>query len=349
MTEKRRGVRLSDVAARANTSTKTASRVLNGDPRVSEETRGRVMAAIEELGYQVDVLARSLRTGVDETIAVVVPTIGDPFFASMIEEIERATFSLGIKLLVATNSRDPQEEEGVIHGLLARRVAGIIVTPYSADYSFLNTIATPIVFLDRRPAGRGAGAVRVDDEAWAYRAVKHLQTFGHRRIAIVADQVAIETSKLRVRGYRRALAETEAPIDAHYEALGCVHASDARAATHQLLARPEPPTAIFSARSETTVGVVKALHESNRRDVAVLSFGDFPMAEILEPAITVVDHSPVGLARRALERLRRRMDGAPDSAQDDILEMTLVERGSGEIVCPDVRIPVVSAPGGGAA
>ena len=90
----------------------------------------------------MDVLARSLRTGVDETIAVVVPTIGDPFFASMIEEIERAAFEGRIKVLVATNSRDPQEEQRVIDSLLARRVAGIIVTPFLADYSFLTAVRT---------------------------------------------------------------------------------------------------------------------------------------------------------------------------------------------------------------
>ena len=88
-------VRLADVAQRAGTSTKTASRVLNGDPRVADDTRRRVQDAMNELGYQVDVLARSLRTGVDETIAVVVPTIGDPFFASMIEEIQE-TLSPGL-------------------------------------------------------------------------------------------------------------------------------------------------------------------------------------------------------------------------------------------------------------
>lgn len=341
-TREKRGVRLADVAMRANTSTKTASRVLNGDPRVSEQTRARVMAAIDELGYQVDVLARSLRTGVDETIAVVVPTIGDPFFASMIEEIERATFSLGIKLLVATNSRDPQEEERVIHGLLARRVAGIIVTPYSADYSFLDTIPTPIVFLDRHPAGRSAGAVRVDDSSWAYRAVKHLHDHGHERVAIIADDEHIETSQLRLRGYRKARAEAHFEVDTDLEAMGCVHAADASVATRRLLALADPPTAIFSARSETTVGVVKALHEDDRRDVAVVSFGDFPMAEILNPAVTVVDHSPVGLARLALERLRRRMDGAPETDHDDVLTMSLIPRGSGEITFQPARVPATS-------
>jgi LacI family transcriptional regulator len=346
---KKRVVRLADVARRASTSTKTASRVLNGDPRVSNETRHRVIAAMDELGYQVDVLARSLRTGVDETIAVLVPTIGDPFFASIIEEIERATFDLGIKLLVATNSRDPQEEERVIHGLLARRVAGIIVTPFAADYSFIKTVPTPIVFLDRHPAGHTAGAVRVDDVTWAYRAVKHLQDHGHTKIAIVADDPSIETSRLRLQGYRQAMTEVADGGDRRWEVMCCIRADDAREATHGLLTLADPPTAIFSVRSETTVGVVKALHEAKRRDIAVVSFGDFPMAEILEPAVSVIDHSPVGLARLALDRLRLRMEGAAESVDDALLDMTLVERGSGEIAPRGARLLTTSSSAGGGA
>jgi len=129
--------------------------------------------------------------------------------------------------------------------------------------------------------------------------------------------------------------------------MGCVHASDAYAATLRLLEIEVPPTAIFSARSETTVGVVKALHEADRRDVAVVSFGDFPMAEILQPAVTVIDHSPVGLAKLALDRLRRRMDGANESREDDILEMKLSARGSGELRPRATWVSAVSAAGQG--
>ena len=100
----RKVVRLRDVALAAGTSTKTASRVVNGDARVSADTRRRVEEAVETLGYQVDVTARSLRRGVDDTIGIVVPTIGDPFFAKAIEEIEKRSLEMGIKLLVASNS-----------------------------------------------------------------------------------------------------------------------------------------------------------------------------------------------------------------------------------------------------
>jgi len=329
-------VRLADVAAAAGTSTKTASRVLNSDPRVAPDTRERVRAAMVELGYQVDAVARSLRTGVDKTIAVVVPTIGDPFFASMIEEIERATYEDGTKLLVATNSRDPEEEQRVIDGLLARRVAGIIVTPYTADYSFVETVATPVVFLDRRPQGPHVGAIRVEDEAWAFRAVSHLHSYGHTRIAVVADTLEVKTSQFRLDGYRRAQRELGLEASAEWELLGCTRAEDAYRATLRLLNSPYQPTAIFSARSETTVGVVQALYEMQRTDLALVSFGDFSMSALLTPGITAIDHSPVGLARLALARLRRRMNGEPEDAADDIMEMSLLERGSGEIPAPEL-------------
>jgi LacI family transcriptional regulator len=156
-------VRLRDVAQAAGTSTKTASRVINGFDGVAPDTRRRVQEAVDALGYKVDLMARSLRRGVDDTVGIVVPTIGDPFFAKAIEEVEQMVLPLGINLLVASNSRDPHRERKVVDGLLARRVAGLIVTPYSADYSFLKTVSTPVVFMDRGPEGVDTGVVLVDD------------------------------------------------------------------------------------------------------------------------------------------------------------------------------------------
>lgn len=160
----RKVVRLRDVADAAGTSTKTASRVVNGDARVSPDTRRRVEQAVESLGYQVDVTARSLRRGVDDTIGIVVPTIGDPFFAKAIEGIEKRSLDLGVKLLVASNSHSAEAEREIVEGLLGRRVAGLIITPEFADYSFLQRIPTPAVFIDRHPRGLDSGVVRVDDQ-----------------------------------------------------------------------------------------------------------------------------------------------------------------------------------------
>jgi LacI family transcriptional regulator len=103
----------------------------------------------------------------------------------------------GINLVVASNSRDPKLERKVVEGLLSRRVCGLIITLFSTDYSFLERVATPVVFLDRHPKGMNVGAVIVDDEGGAHRIVRHLAWFGHRRIALLTDDLTIETSGLR--------------------------------------------------------------------------------------------------------------------------------------------------------
>ena len=324
-------VRLRDVAIAAGTSTKTASRVINGDSRVANDTRQRVQEAVDHLGYHVDLMARSLRKGVDDTVGIVVPTIGDPFFAKAIEEIEQMALPRGINLLVASNSRDPELERKVVDGLLARRVSGLIITPFSTDYSFLERVSTPVVFLDRHPKGMDVGAVIVDDEGGAYRVVRHLASFGHRRIALLTDDLTIETSRLRREGYVRAMLELDLLAEPELQANGCVDAARAEACTNEMLDLEGPPTAIFSARSEISLGVVRALHLRQRTDIAFASFGDFATADVLSPAITVIDHDPRALARRAMELLSDRLDGAPVSANDVMIPVELIARGSGEL------------------
>jgi LacI family transcriptional regulator len=327
----RKVVRLRDVALVAGTSTKTASRVVNGDERVSPDTRRRVEHAVESLGYQVDVTARSLRRGVDDTIGIVVPTLGDPFFAKAIEEIEKRSLDLGVKLLVASNSHSAETEREIVEGLIGRRVAGLIVTPEFADYSFLKRIPTPVVFIDRHPRGLDSGAVRVDDQGAARTAVLHLAEHGHRRIAIVTDDLTIRTSNLRYRGYHDALRERGLPIEDRLEASGCHDAHDAFEATATLINGPHAPTAIFSSRSETSLGVVRQLHASGRTDIALISFGDFATADVLTPPVTSIDHDPAMLASAAMDRLTERMAGLPDDGSDTIVPLRLIERGSGEM------------------
>ena len=328
-------VRLRDVALAAGTSTKTASRVINGFDGVAPDTRRRVQEAVESLGYQVDLMARSLRRGVDDTVGVVVPTLGDPFFALAIEEIEHMALQRDINLLVASNSRNADLERKVIDGLLARRVAGLIVVPFSADYSFLKHVSTPVVFLDRHPEGIDAGVVMVDDRGGARHAVEHLAAAGHQRIALITDDLTIKTSALRKDGYLDALRGLGLPEDAELQVFGCQNEAQSEVHTRELLALSSPPTAIFSARSETSLGVVRALHTTGRTDVALVSFGDFVTADLLKPAVTVIDHDPRVLARKAVERLSGRLDGTPDDDDDVVVPLHLIVRGSGELPVVD--------------
>jgi LacI family transcriptional regulator len=324
-------VRLRDVAAAANTSAKTASRVINGDPRVSDETRARVEQAVRDLGYQPDPLARSLRRGTDDTIGVVIDSVADPFFASVTGEIERLALERGSTVIVASTNRAPDRERAVLEGLAQRRVAGLIVAPVSADHAYVRMLPCPVVFVDRRARNLDADAVVVDDRDAAARAVRHLIAHGHRRIAFIGDGPDMDTARLRLEGYRLALAEAGITEETVLECRRDDNTGHAAAHTTRLLGMPRPPTAIFSANTRCSLGVVPVLHRRDRLDIALVAFGDFPMADSVTPAVTVIDHAPEVIGRLAAERLMKRLEGDTGGPETVVAPLSLLPRGSGEV------------------
>jgi LacI family transcriptional regulator len=327
----KRKVTLSDVAALASTSVKTASRVINGDEKVTPEVKVRVEEAVIELGYRVDLLARSLRKGVDDVLAVVVPTIGDKFFATAIEEIEAVALDRDTQIIIASNHQDPIKEKQIIRQLEQRRVSGMIIVPNSADYSFMKVSPTPTVFLDRGPDGLEADVVKVDDAFGAQLATEHLIASGHKHIAVVSDTFKVKTSCARVDGYKAALRKNKITIEEKNVFMGAVSIDDgARIATELLRSSPEV-TAIFSSRSTITMGILRVLHERNRHDIAIISFGDFEMAQVVEPKISVIDHSPRELGRLAALRIFAKIDGEKFEPETMMGHLSIIRRGSGEL------------------
>jgi len=330
-------VTLSDVAARATTSIKTASRVINGDENVTPEVKVRVEEAVEALGYQVDLLARSLRKGVDDVLAVVVPTIGDKFFATAIEEIEAVALERDTQIIIASNNLDPSKEKKIIGQLEQRRVSGMIIVPNLADYSFMKSSPTPIVFLDRGPNGLESDVVKVADVFGAQLATEHLIAAGHRNIAFISDDVKIRTARLRLDGYKAALGKHEIAFTDKNVFMGAHSVDDAARITNELLRNAPEITAIFSSRSAATIGVLRTLHERNRLDIAIISFGDFEMAKVVEPKISVIDHSPRELGRLAAERIFAKIDGGKFEPETIMGNLSIIRRGSGELPPREVR------------
>jgi len=326
-----RKVRLTDVAAAAGTSAKTASRVLNGDPRVAVETRARVQRAIAELQYRPDPLARSLRKGTDETIGVVIDSIADPFFASVTSEIEKVAFANGLTVTVASTGRSADRERLLLDGMVRRKVAGVIVAPASLNHAYLAGASCAVVFIDRGPVELDVDAVLVDDYHGARTAVGHLIAHGHRRIAYVGDLPNMETADQRLAGYRAEHEAAGLPVDESLIAADCSEIADATERTGQLLARPDPPTAIFTANTRSSMGVAPALHALSRTDVALVGFGDFFMAASLQPAVTVIDHSPEVIGQLAAERLFHRLAGSAEPSRRIEAPLRLIVRGSGEL------------------
>ena len=339
--------RLLDVANAAGVSLRTASRVLNDDPRVAPDTRQRVRDAISDLSFQPDAMARSLRAGTDTAIGFVVESIADPFFAAVIDAVEQEMSRHSRSVLVASTRRDPDWERDVVGRMLRRRVAGLLLAPASGSHAWLAP-SVPVVLVDREARDLSADLVEIDDHRAAYDAVTHLIAHGHRRIAYVGDTPAIATSAARLRGYRDALREHGIAPDERLIRDDCPASEDAARATSALVSATSPsatsptatspsvtspPTAILSATIRASLGVVPALHAAGRTDVALVAFGDFPMAGTLRPAVTVVDHPGREVGAAAAARLLARLADPGLPPERIRVPARIVPRGSGEL-CP---------------
>jgi LacI family transcriptional regulator len=323
--------RLLDVANAAGVSLRTASRVLNDDPRVAAETRQRVRAAMLELHFQPDEMARSLRAGTDTAVGFVVESIADPFFAEVIDAVELELSRHGRSVFVTSTRRDEDWERDVIGRMMQRRISGLLLCPTSEDHSWLDTGRVPVVLVDRPAPGVTADLVEIDDHRAAFEATAHLIRHGHQRIAYVGDTPAIATSAARLRGYRDALAEHRIAADERLVNSASATSAEAAKAVLTMVNGAAGPTAILSAATRASLGVVPVLHSAGRTDIALVSFGDFPMADALRPAVTVVDHPGHEIGRAAAARLLARLADPKLPVERIQVPARIIERGSGEL------------------
>jgi LacI family transcriptional regulator len=323
-----------DVARVAGVSAKTVSRVFNDDPHVTEETRERVRWAMQKLNYVPNMLARSFRTGADAAVGLAVPDIGDPFFAEMTSSIEVDLVGRGMAVVVTSLGRGVDSERSALEALLRRQISGLIVACVSADQAYLAPWQerTPMVFVDRAPRGLSGVYVIEDDLGGARQAVAHLASHGHRRVAFFGVSTLVTTTHRRLKGYRSAVAENGLDDSPDLVCIPAESADEAAAEMVKRLEAPDAPTAVFSSTILCTMSLVLALQRAGRTDVALVGFGDIPMAAALAPAVTVIDQNPAWLGRVAVERLVQRIEdpGAP-LRRRTVLPVHLIPRGSGEL------------------
>ncbi|WP_460447575.1 LacI family DNA-binding transcriptional regulator [Angustibacter aerolatus] len=319
-----------EVAAHAGVSLKTVSRVVNDDRYVSDELRERVRRAVVELQYVPNTVAVTFRRGRDAAIGVAVPSVGDPFFAAVVEAVEGEARRRGYAVIVTSLGNLPDDERPAILALLQRQVVGLIATPTDPDQSYLRSWQprTAMVFIDRLPGQIRADTVRQDDEAGGYQATAHLLEHGHRRVAFLGDDDGFRTTALRLDGYRRALREAGVDDDPALVRLGDIGVDALTAEVDALLGADDPPSAVFSSNARATRSFLHALHRLDRHP-AYVGFGDFPMADLLSPSVTVVDQDPEAMGRIAVERLFDRLTD-PDRRlrRTVLLPVQLIGRGS---------------------
>ncbi|MEU7028079.1 LacI family DNA-binding transcriptional regulator [Streptomyces sp. NPDC046275] len=328
---------LADVAREVGVSAKTVSRVLNEDGPSSPQTRERVLAAVAKLGFQPNLMARNIRVGgPDTTVGLVVPDLGNPFFGTVAGGIEDVVRERGLTLLMGSSAEDPERERALIETFLARRVSMLMVVPaFGADHAHLKAARAaglPLVFLDRPGVGLSADCVVSSNRDGVHEGVAHLIARGHRRIGFVGDLPAkLYTRRERLSGYRAALAEAGLPYDRTL-VTGAHSQEGAAAETAALLALPNPPTALFAGNNMMALGVVAGLTRAGRKDVALVTFDDLPLADLLEPALTVVAQDPATIGETAARLALARLDGDRTRARTVMVPTRLLLRGSSEPV-----------------
>ena len=214
---------ISDVARRAGVSAMTVSRVVNGTGSTSSDARARVEAAIEELGYVPNALARQLRSKRSKTIALVVSDISNPFFTTIARGVEDFFIGHGFSVMYCNTDEDASEEEQYLLMLIERQVDGVLLVPARSSGKSFRLLArhqVPVVVLDRRVAARNVDSVLCDSEAGAHALVEHLVELGHRRIAVLTGRRSVSTSIDRVAGARRALEEAGLALPRRARPLG---------------------------------------------------------------------------------------------------------------------------------
>ena len=333
----RRRPTIRDVAALARVSVKTVSRVINREPGVSNKLTARVTAAVEQLDYRHNLSASSLRRadGKSASIGVVLEYIANPFDSILHRAIEEFAQRRGVLVLAGSLEEDEARERELITGLASRRVDGLVIMPASHDHSYLlneRRAGTPMVFVDRPPAFLDADTVLTDNLDGVRRGIRHLIAHGHRVIGYLGDLQTITTAALRQQGYREELAAQRITVDERLMRTDVRGIERAVEATTELLSEQPAPTALLAGQNLLTIGAYRALRLMGlHHKVALVGFDDIPLADLLEPGITVMAQDPAAMGRVAAELLFRRIDGDRSPSVHDVIPTRLITRGSGEI------------------
>lgn len=304
---------IKDVAKRTGLSLSTISKYLNGG-NVREENRAAIDAAVRELDYSVNVLARSLKANRSMTIGVLLPTLSSPFFGRVVTEMEPLLRQSGYECFICSYDFDRTQELEKLEFLARYHVDGIVYVPQATDFSEVRARVgrTPVILLDRTMDGADCDTVVVDNLNAVYVGVEHLIGRGHRRIGLIAGPQSISTARERAIGYRRVLEDYCLPVDEMLIAAGNYDLESGSRLFGALLDLPQPPTAMFVTNYDMTIGALMAAHERGVRlpeDLDFIGYDNVELFSILSPRLEIVEQPTSEIARRAAELLIARLSG----------------------------------------
>lgn len=317
------GATMKDIAKRTGLGLATISSYLNGG-NVREKNRIKIEEAIEELHFEVNEVARGLKTNRTKTIGIIIPELNNIFFAEIITEAEDILRNQGYATMICDCRSDEKREQEAAEFLFHRRVDGLIVMPTGSDASSLKRFVRagkPVVLIDRKMEDSNCDCVLVDNEGAAEEAVKRLLKAGHKKIGMIAGPDGVYTAKERHQGYLKALREAGISPEESLVARGNYTIAGGAAAMKSLKEQNPEMTAVFISNYEMTVGAVMEINDSGTAvpgELSVIGFDNIDFARASVPRLSIVTQPTKEIAREAARMLIARLDqesSGPDTVK----------------------------------
>jgi LacI family transcriptional regulator len=322
MTERRRSdtrrkrASMREVADLADVAISSVSRVLSGHPDVSADMRERVLDAVNQLEYEPDFLAQSLRRGATLSVGYVVGDISNPLIATITSGAESVLRQAGYSMLLMNSENDPELDAAHIRFFQARRVDGMILSLASErqqeTLDVLDQVDVPVIMVDRDvDAQLDASIVRNDHKAGMRAAVDHLLDLGHRRIVLITGGLDLWPVRERIAGLTEAVAARGVP-DETSSLVGSLSAEHGERSTEQVLAMHPRPTAIIAGGNQVLAGCIRSLHRHGIRipeDISLVTCDEVDLSELHAPPIASIARDTLRLGNTAAELLLERING----------------------------------------
>jgi LacI family transcriptional regulator len=317
-----RKVTMRDVARAANVSQSTVSRILNPTPSkskvpISEETIGKVMAVVKELGYQPNQYARSLRGQKNHVIAMLIGDISNPFYHPMVRAVQDVASQYHYSVMVANSDHLHEKEMLFCEALLRRPVDGTVMIPYHLTDDDLQNLITrtgmAISAVGNHVQHPDVDVVYADDTKASYEAVRWLiEQRGHQHIGMICASHKFPVIMRRHSAFRQAMEDAGLPVPPEYVIEGDWSPESGGRAIASLLALPTPPTAVFAASDTIAIGALAAAEDMNYRvpeDIAIIGFDDIPAASWVRPQLSTVAQYPAEMGTLLANALFERIQG----------------------------------------
>lgn len=323
-------VSIKDVAKAAGVSTATVSNVFSGKKPVNDDLAAKVKSVASRLGYQVNKAASLLRSGRNSVVSILVPDLSDPFFTSIITEIEHLATDDGYEIIVGNSNDNVSTEAGRLDALMAWQPAGLIVIPCSdkVPERLKNEDSTPCVFLDRISEFDVADTVTIDNVGAGVIAAKHLTDKGHDRVLVAASNLELAPIRERAEGVEAQIQKVGGTV--HFLELG----SDPQIGADTLatwMDIHELPSAIVATNDMTTLAALSCMADRKFElpdQISVVGFDDYAWMQARRTGITVIKQPVEEIATSAWKLLKKRIGGDRSPIVNRVHECGLVARDS---------------------